>query len=111
MKHKASRELFAYWNELRGIRTAPERSEIEPGAIRAALSDTIMLARDGERVATFRLAGTRVCALFGRELKNEVFQGLWDPVSRRTLDDLIEHAAIEGTGFVAGVTGEVDDGM
>ena len=35
MKHAASRELYAYWEEQRGRRAAPERAEIEPGAIRA----------------------------------------------------------------------------
>ncbi len=109
MKHKTSNTLFSYWNELRGIRTAPERSEIEPGAIRGVLGDTLMLAREGAREATFRLAGTRVCALFCRELKNETFQGLWDAESRRALDDLIDHAGLEATGFVAGVTGEAED--
>jgi len=35
MKHAASRELYAYWEERRGRRAAPERAEIEPGVIRA----------------------------------------------------------------------------
>ena len=34
MKHAASRELYAYWEERRGQRLAPERTDIEPGAIR-----------------------------------------------------------------------------
>jgi hypothetical protein len=110
MKHKASQDLFAYWNRLRGIGTAPERNEIEPGAIRGALGDTIMLAREGAREATFRLAGTRVCALFCRELKNNVFQELWDDDSRRILNDLIEHVGNESTGFIAGAVGQVEDG-
>jgi hypothetical protein len=110
MKHKASQDLFAYWNELRGIRSAPERSEVDPAAIRGALGDTIMLAREPGRRASFRLAGTRVCALFGRELKNETFQPLWDPGSRHELDTLLGHASDEATGFVAGATAQVDDG-
>jgi PAS domain len=43
MKHAASRELYAYWEERRGRRRAPERTEIEPGAIRGALSDAFIL--------------------------------------------------------------------
>jgi hypothetical protein len=110
MKHKASQDLFAYWNALRDTRTAPERSEIDPGVIRGALGDTIMLARETDRRATFRLAGTRVCALFGRELKNEPFQSLWDATSQRELDDLIAQAGEDATGFVAGATARVEDG-
>ena len=49
MKHAASRELYAYWQERRGKRPAPERTEIEPGAIRQVLSDAFILALDGAR--------------------------------------------------------------
>jgi len=61
MKHAASRELYAYWEERRGQRPAPERADIEPGAIRAALSDTFILELDAGDGHSFRLAGTRVC--------------------------------------------------
>ena len=44
MKHAASRELYAYWQEKRGARPAPERTDIEPGAIRAVLADAFILA-------------------------------------------------------------------
>ena len=47
MKHAASRELYAYWQERRGKRAAPERADIEPGAIRQVLSDAFILALDG----------------------------------------------------------------
>jgi len=32
-----------------------------------------------EPATTFRLAGTRVCSLFGRELKGEPFGAIWSP--------------------------------
>lgn len=86
MKHAGSRELYAYWDEKRGKRAAPERAEIEPGAIRNVLSDAFILALDGGAGHPFRLAGTRVCALFGRELKSEPFIGLWAAASQRTID-------------------------
>lgn len=110
MKHKASQDVFAYWNELRGIRLAPDRSEVDPAAIRGALGDTIMLAREPGQRATFRLAGTKVCALFGRELKNEMFHPFWDVGSRHELDVLLAHAGDESAGFVAGATAQVVEG-
>ena len=85
MKHAASRELYAYWQERRGPRPAPERAEIEPGAIREMLSEAFILALDDAAGYPFRLAGTRVCALFGRELKGESFVGLWAETSRPTI--------------------------
>ena len=73
MKHAASRELYTYWQALRGRRPAPQRAEIEPGAIRHVLSEAFIVALDRGTGYPFRLAGTRVCALFGRELKGESF--------------------------------------
>jgi hypothetical protein len=110
MKHPASRELFAYWQELRGRRPAPERAEIEPGAIRQILSEAFILALNGTANYPMRLAGTRVCALFGRELKGESFLHLWDEPSRRTIADLLVVLADEFVGTVAGATGRNPDG-
>jgi hypothetical protein len=104
MKHAASRELYAYWQERRGKRPAPERSEIEPGAIRHALSDAFILALDGGAGHPFRLAGTRMCALFGRELKGEPFIGLWAAASQPVVADLLAMLDQERVGTVAGVT-------
>jgi hypothetical protein len=104
MKHAASRELYAYWQELRGRRPAPERGEIEPAAIRRILGEAFILALDPSAGYPFRLAGTRVCALFGRELKEESFIGLWDAASRNTILDLFAVLADEWVGTVAGVT-------
>jgi hypothetical protein len=104
MKHAASRELYAYWQELRGRRPAPERAEIEPAAIRGILSETFILALDRPAGYPFRLAGTRVCALFDRELKGASFLELWDEMSRRTIVDLLAVLADEWVGTVAGVS-------
>ena len=106
MKHSASRELYTYWDDRRGQRSAPERSDIEPGAIRHVLSDSFILAAgDTATGCPFRLAGTRVCALFGRELKGESFVELWDAAVRRTIADLLAILVDEGVGTVAGVLG------
>lgn len=106
MKHAASRELYAYWERLRGPRSAPERAEIEPGAIRGALSDTFILGLDRGAGHPLRLAGTRVCALFGRELKGESFLALWAAASKPVISGLLTILADECTGTVAGVTAE-----
>jgi hypothetical protein len=111
MKHAASRELYAYWQELRGRRPAPERAEIEPGAIRQILSEAFILALDSATNYPFRLAGTRVCALFGRELKGDSFAKLWDDQSRKTILDLLSILADEWVGTVAGVTAHNEEGQ
>jgi hypothetical protein len=103
--------LFNYWNTQRGARPAPERIDIDPAAIRHALSDVFMLAADFVDELRFRLAGTRVCALFGRELKGESFGSLWNEASRDQLQTLTAIVSAENGGFVAGVTGRTDDGL
>ena len=110
MKQASSRELFGYWVARRGTRTAPERGEIEPSAIRKALGDVFILELDRAAGHPFRLGGTRVCALFGRELKNERFIDLWDAESRAALSDLIDAIADETTGVVASAQGRTAEG-
>jgi hypothetical protein len=110
MKHAASRELYAYWQEKRGKRPAPERSDIEPGAIRGVLSDAFILALDRATGHPVRLAGTRVCALFGREIKGDSFLDFWAPSSRPIMEGLLSILADECTGTVAGVTAQNESG-
>jgi len=110
MKHPSTRALFAYWNERRGNRPAPERADIEPAAIRHALGDTFMLAADFVNELRFRLAGTRVCALFCREIKGEAFPTLWSEESRKSIEELLTIVTNETLGAVAGLTGRAADG-
>ena len=105
MKHPTNRDLFAYWNEQRGNRLAPLRGDIDPGAIRHLLGDTFVLAADGFAHYPFRLAGTRLCALFGRELKGEGFLKLWERSGQTSLRELISVVLEEKCGVVASVTG------
>lgn len=108
MKHAASRELYAYWEERRGQRRAPTRAEIEPGAIRQVLSDAFILAIENSAGYPFRLAGTRVSALFCREIKDESFLDLWATESRQAVIDLLAILSDEWIGTVAGVTAHND---
>ena len=110
MKQASSRELFGYWTARRGTRPAPERGEIEPSAIRRALGDVFILEFDRHQAHPFRLAGTRVCALFGRELKNEPFLSLWDAESRLALANLLDTIADEANGVVAAAKGSTAEG-
>jgi hypothetical protein len=110
MKQASSRELFGYWAARRGKRAAPERGEIEPSAIRRALGDVFILEFDRRAGHPVRLAGTRVCALFGRELKNEPFLNLWNEETRAQVAQLAAVVADEVSGAVAGVKGRTDEG-
>ena len=110
MKHTSTHHLFDYWNRQRGEHSAPARSEIDPGAIRHALGDTFMLSADFIDGIRFRLAGTRVCALFGREIKGEGFNALWSEASRAQIADLAIAVVNEASCVVAGVNGRTEKG-
>ena len=102
MKHPATRQLFAYWNELRGERAAPERSEIDPASIREVLADSYMLDVDLDRRFPFRLAGTRVNGLVGTEQKGLSFLDLWRDEERRNIAAILMTVADGARPVVAG---------
>src|SRR3954463_8430935 len=110
MKHPSTREFFAYWNEKRGNANAPDRSEIEPGAVRQLLGDTFVLSYDAAAGYPFRVAGTRVCALLGCDLKNRSFPTLFAPDARREVENMIAVVAEEMLPAIAGVTAATQDG-
>jgi hypothetical protein len=110
MKHESICQLFDYWNERRGAREAPERSDIDPGAIRRALADTFILSFDTCSGYPFRIAGTRICAAFGRELKSEGFVGLWRPEDRSLVTQALPAVAQEYLGIVGSARAESRQG-
>jgi hypothetical protein len=111
MKTNSCRALFEYWNERRGSRAAPERGDLEPGAIRQLLGDSFMIAVDAPAGYPLRLAGTRMCALFCREIKGLPFQDLFDTDGRVEIGDLIRVVTREASPIVAGVTARSDDDL
>ena len=104
MKHPASREFFAYWDGKRGDARAPERSDIEPDAVRELLGDIFVLSCDASAGYPFRVAGTRVCALFGRDVKDKSFPGLFTAASRGEIEEIVAAVADEMLPAIAGLT-------
>lgn len=108
MKHRVTRALFDYWDALRGARPAPDRLDIDPGAIRSCLPSTFVLTCDAERGHPFRIAGTSLCEMFGSELTPRPFDRLWIAEDRPAISDLIQRITEDG-GVVADVTGRNAD--
>jgi hypothetical protein len=110
MKHAVTRTLYAYWDRLRAGRTAPERSDLEPGSIRTLLGDVFLLELGGNDRHVVRLAGTRICSLLGREWRGRSFS---EPFAAEDLPEL--HALLDGATdsavpAVASLAGETIDG-
>jgi hypothetical protein len=110
MRHPTSRTLFAYWDSLRGERSSPERNEIDPGELRHVLPDTFILCMDEGPTPLFRLAGTRLCALFGDDLKGRALSDLWCAEHRRELNQLFEAVTDDSAGVVGGVSAQTQAG-
>src|SRR5215469_4811104 len=103
MKHPVSREFFTYWDRKRGEARAPDRSDIDPSALRELLADIFVLSYDTEAGYPFRVAGTRVCALFGRDVKDRSFPALFGKESRRDIEEIVSAVAEEMLPAVAGI--------
>lgn len=73
----AVEEIFNYWNELRGDRPAPLRSDVNPARLRHFLPHLFLVAFDPDAELRFTLAGTRICELFDKELRGTAFADLW----------------------------------
>lgn len=83
MRNQASRAIFDYWINLKHDGAVPLKTEIDPTALRHLLPHLFMAALDPAGTLAFRLAGTRICDLFGREFRGEAFAGLWQESDHR----------------------------
>jgi hypothetical protein len=110
MKHPSSREFFAYWDTKRGIARAPDRTDIDPAAVRGLLADIFVLSCEPKQGIPFRVAGTRVCALAGCDLKDQSFAALFTQDSRREIEEITTVVADETLGAIAGLTAARADG-
>jgi hypothetical protein len=102
MKHGASRELYEYWVRLRGTERAPQRSAVEPSDLRRVLADTFILEVAGRDRYDVRLAGTRVWAIYCREIKGSNVLDLFAGEDRSAMATL--GAAVAEDGAAAVVT-------
>jgi hypothetical protein len=110
MKHPSSREFFAYWDGKRADARAPDRSEIEPGAVRELLGDIFVLSYDASAGYPFRVAGTRICALFGHDVKDKSFSALFAKESQGEIEEIIAAVTEETLPAIAGITATSQNG-
>lgn len=111
MKHPSSQAFYNHWDKARAGAAAPERHAFEPEPIRHLLADVFVLSYDPANGYPFRVAGTRVCAALGRDVKGESFAGLFTLDSRREIADLAGNVAEESLPAVAGLHATTHDGL
>ena len=111
MKHPSCRYLYDYWNRLRGTAIAARRGDIEPAEIRPVLGDAFILeVLDGDTYR-FRLAGTRICSVYCREMKGLNFVDLWGKDDRRAITDVMTAISKKGVAVSLGFNGHSDRGQ
>jgi hypothetical protein len=108
MQNKTLQALYGYWNEVRAGRLAPQRLEIEPSRIAGILSETFMLERIDAGTFKYRLAGTRLCEMFGSELRGGNFLEEWSEADRHVLARDLAAVCERGAVAVIGLEGSSD---
>ena len=98
IRHRANRDFYTYWDRLRAAGTAPEQRLMDPALIGAALPDIFIVDVPEPGAYEIRLAGTRLCGFWGRELRGEDALALWEGQDREgaemLLFQVVEDAAV-----------------
>lgn len=84
--HPLSRTLFRAWETMRGGRTAPSRRDLDLGQMRK-LVPCLFIAEHCAASQDFRwrLAGTAICALLGREVTGTDVMAGWAEFERNVI--------------------------
>lgn len=82
--------LEAYWQALRGARSMPLRSEIDPRGIQDALDFTFIVERVTAGVARFRLAGSQLNELMGMDVRGMPITSMFSTNARSQMGQAIE---------------------
>jgi hypothetical protein len=77
VSHQTIIDVYGYWDGLRGAADAPLKSQIQPSTLGQMLTSLFILEIAGDGIVTFRLAGSRICDLFGHDLRDESFSDLF----------------------------------
>lgn len=88
--HPGSRALFRYWEAVRGEMSAPPRDWLDLQKIRMLVPYLFMIERKEGQGYVWRLAGTRVCELWGMELTGKPALAQGERFERETVNRLLD---------------------
>ena len=108
MKHINTQKLYNYWKEQCQGDLVPLRYDIEPAKIAAHLPDIFLIDKLEEN-KTISLAGSRMCSLFDRELKGEMFPTLFAAEDQNTPIAVCNTVANESVPAIFGILAHTKD--
>jgi hypothetical protein len=108
MKQRTLQILYAYWDRLRAGRIAPLRLEIDPSRIGSILPETFLLERTDTAAYRYRLAGTRLCEIFGVELRSSNILDGWSAADRMVLARDLAFTCEEGAATLLTMEASAD---
>jgi hypothetical protein len=85
MRNRTIQTVFGYFNRIRNGRPAPLRADIDPVELKTVLPRIFILEMNRSGAIGFRLAGTRICSIMGRELRGEDFNMIWCKTDRHRM--------------------------
>lgn len=100
MLHPGSRALFRYWETIRGEMSAPPRDWLDLKTIRNLVPFLFMIERKHGKDHAWRLAGSRVCDLWGMELTGKPAFTQGERFERETVARLLDGVIDEHQPFV-----------
>jgi len=110
MRHRTTETVFNYFNHLRAGRSAPLRHEIDPSVLKNVLPDLFIMEKGRDGLVRFRLAGTRVCLVLGREMREREFADVWDTAFRHRMRLAADTVLANRNPLEVAVTATADDG-
>lgn len=111
MRHSSSSALFGHWQSRKGSQAAPSRAGFDLETCGHVLGDAFVLTGRTPSDAAFSFAGSRLCALFGQDLKHRGWPGEWTEEAQSLFGDFLLFAADEQIGTVAGVRATLPTGQ
>lgn len=91
----ALRSAIGYWDGLRLGRIVPPRMALDPAEMRPILQQAAILEHPRPGTVRIRLAGARISALMGMEVRGMPFRALFDLADRARATQEVERALAE----------------
>ncbi len=102
-------QVEAYWEALRAGRAMPERGEVDPRGLEAALGHAFLAQPVAPGIVRFRLAGRQLCDLMGMEVRGMPLSALIRPDGRDAMARII--ASLQVTPGAATLVLDSDRGL